>query len=257
MEEDDKNDGMLRDTVKSIDTQKTSCCTKKVIIIVVIISVLVAGGIAVLLYFLLRKGDVLDGLLERQFPEIKDRFKFTTEESNENFFEISTEGSDPLKTKITIKGNNKLSISSGLGYYLRYHALSQVSWTGDSLKNIKDKKLPPLKEPIKKISKLQYSYYMNTCTHSYSASWWDWERWEREIDWMALNGVNLPLAFTGLEYVTKKLFIELGFTEEEIKNWIAGPAFMAWYRMGNINKWGGPLPNEWIDYEHDLQLKIL
>ena len=257
MEEDDKNDGMLRDTVKSIDTQKTSCCTKKVIIIVVIISVLVAGGIAVLLYFLLRKGDVLDGLLERQFPEIKDRFKFTTEESNENFFEISTEGSDPLKTKITIKGNNKLSISSGLGYYLRYHALSQMSWTGDSLKNIKDKKLPPLKEPIKKISKLQYSYYMNTCTHSYSASWWDWERWEREIDWMALNGVNLPLAFTGLEYVTKKLFIELGFTEEEIKNWIAGPAFMAWYRMGNINGWGGPLPNEWIDYEHDLQLKIL
>ena len=257
MEEDDKNDGMLRDTVKSIDTQKTSCCTKKVIIIVVIISVIVAGGIAVLLYFLLRKGDVLEGLMERQFPEIKDRFKFKTEESNENFFEISTEGSDPLKTKITIKGNNKLSISSGLGYYLRYHALSQMSWTGDSLKNIKDKKLPPLKEPIKKISKLQYSYYMNTCTHSYSASWWDWERWEREIDWMALNGVNLPLAFTGLEYVTKKLFIELGFTEEEIKNWIAGPAFMAWYRMGNINGWGGPLPNEWIDYEHDLQLKIL
>ena len=257
MEEDDKNDGMLRDTVKSIDTQKTSCCTKKVIIIVVIISVLVAGGIAVLLYFLLRKGDVLEGLMERQFPEIKDRFEFKTEESNENFFEISTEGSDPLKTKITIKGNNKLSISSGLGYYLRYHALSQMSWTGDSLKNIKDKKLPPLKEPIKKISKLQYSYYMNTCTHSYSASWWDWERWEREIDWMALNGVNLPLAFTGLEYVTKKLFIELGFTEEEIKNWIAGPAFMAWYRMGNINGWGGPLPNEWIDYEHDLQLKIL
>lgn len=26
---------------------------------------------------------------------------------------------------------------------------------------------------------------------------WDWERWEREIDWMALNGINLPLAFTG------------------------------------------------------------
>ena len=27
---------------------------------------------------------------------------------------------------------------------------------------------------------------------------WDWERWEREIDWMALNGINLPLAFTGM-----------------------------------------------------------
>ena len=148
--------------------------------------------------------DVLYKLLERQFPEIKDRFEFRIEESIETFFEISSSGKDPLKTNIIIKGNNNISISSGLGYYLRYHALSQISWTGDSLKNIKNKKLPPLKAPIKRISKLQYSYYMNTCTHSYSTSWWDWSRWEREIDWMALNGINLPLAFTGLEYVTRK-----------------------------------------------------
>ena len=201
--------------------------------------------------------DILYKLLERQFPEIKDRFEFIIEESIETFFEISTSGKDPLETNITIKGNNNISISSGLGYYLRYHALSQISWTGDSLKNIKNKKLPPLKAPIKKISKLQYSYYMNTCTHSYSTTWWDWPRWEREIDWMALNGINLPLAFTGLEYVTRKLFKEMGFSNEELKNWFTGPAFLAWHRMGNINKWGGPLPDEWINYSHDLQLKIL
>ena len=33
--------------------------------------------------------------------------------------------------------------------------------------------------------------------HSYSMAYWDWERWEAEIDWMALQGINLPLAFTG------------------------------------------------------------
>ena len=264
MDEDDKNDEMLRNTVKSNDgSQKSSFFNKKNIIIIIIVSIiLIAIIIGIILFFILDDDDddnipVLDGLLERQFPEIKDRFEFKIEKSKESFFEISTSGSDPLKTKITIKGNNKLSISSGLGYYLRYHALSQISWTGDSLKNIKNKKLPPLKGKIKKISKLQYSYYMNTCTHSYSSAWWDWTRWEREIDWMALNGINLPLAFTGLEYVTRKVFKELGFSDEELKNWFAGPAFMAWYRMGNINGWGGPLPDEWIDYEHDLQLKIL
>ena len=263
MEEDDKNDEMLRNTVKSTDTnQKSTCFTKKAVIIIIVSILLVTITIGIILYFFAfnedeDNGDVLDGLLERQFPEIKDRFEFKIEESNETFFEISTSGSDPLTTKITIKGNNKLSISSGLGHYLRYYALSQISWTGDSLKNIKNKKLPPLKETIKKISKLQYSYYMNTCTHSYSASWWDWPRWEREIDWMALNGINLPLAFTGLEYVTRKVFKDLGFSDEELKNWFTGPAFMAWYRMGNINGWGGPLPDEWIDYQHDLQLQIL
>ena len=264
MDEDNKNDEMLRNTVKSIDeSKKPTYCTKKTIIIITVASITALAIITGITLFLVLRDNrdepdvVLKGLLERQFPEIKDRFEFKIEESNECFFEISTSGSDPLETKITIKGNNRLSISSGIGYYLRYHALSQISWTGDSLKNIKDKKLPPLKESIKKASKLQYSYYMNTCTHSYTTSWWDWSRWEREIDWMALNGINLPLAFTGLEYVSRKVFKELGFSDEELKNWIAGPAFMAWYRMGNINGWGGPLPDEWIDYEHDLQLKIL
>ena len=200
MDEDDKIGDLLRNTVKSdIGTEKSGNSTKKTIIITIVIVSIILVALGITLFFVLRdndtdegsgkntdsdsdtgsdsdsdiesdsdshKEDVIDGLLERQFPEIKDRFEFKIEESDQTFFEISTSGTDPLQTKIIIKGNNKLSISSGIGYYLRYHALSQISWTGDSLKNRKNKKLPPLKEPIKKISKLQYSYYMNTCTHS-------------------------------------------------------------------------------------------
>lgn len=36
--------------------------------------------------------------------------------------------------------------------------------------------------------------------------WWDWERWQKEIDWMALQGINLPLAFTGQESIWQKVF---------------------------------------------------
>lgn len=43
----------------------------------------------------------------------------------------------------------------------------------------------------------QWRYYMNVCTVSYSSVWWDFERWEFELDWMALNGINMPLGFTG------------------------------------------------------------
>ena len=35
------------------------------------------------------------------------------------------------------------------------------------------------------------------CTPGYSYVWWQWPDWEQHIDWMALNGVTLPLAFTG------------------------------------------------------------
>lgn len=55
----------------------------------------------------------------------------------------------------------------------------------------------------------RFRYYQNVCTVSYSFAFWDWKRWEREIDWMALNGFNLPLAFTGQEAIfqrVKKIF---------------------------------------------------
>lgn len=51
----------------------------------------------------------------------------------------------------------------------------------------------------------RYRYYQNVCTQSYSYAWWDWERWEREIDWMALSGINLALAFLGQELVWQRV----------------------------------------------------
>ena len=51
----------------------------------------------------------------------------------------------------------------------------------------------------------RFRYYQNVCTTSYSFVWWDWKRWEREIDWMALNGFNLALAFNGMEAIWKRV----------------------------------------------------
>ena len=43
------------------------------------------------------------------------------------------------------------------------------------------------------------------CTQSYSFAWWDWTRWEQEIDWMALNGINLALAWSGQEAIWQRV----------------------------------------------------
>ena len=95
MDGDDKNDEMLRETVKSIDdSPKSTFFTKKNIIIIIVLCILCAAIVTgLVLYFVLKdneddenaKIDVLDGLLERQFPEIKDRFEFKIEESKEPF----------------------------------------------------------------------------------------------------------------------------------------------------------------------------
>lgn len=58
--------------------------------------------------------------------------------------------------------------------------------------------------------------------------WWKWPRWEREIDWMALQGINFPLAFAGQELIFRKTFQRFNFTADEINQYFTGPAYLAW-----------------------------
>ncbi|KAG0481223.1 hypothetical protein HPP92_012081 [Vanilla planifolia] len=90
-----------------------------------------------------------------------------------------------------------------------------------------------------------------------SFAWWDWERWEKEIDWMALQGVNLPLAFTGQEAIWQKVFKDFNVRNKDLGNFFGGPAFLAWARMGNLHGWGGPLSQGWLDQQLGLQKLIV
>lgn len=60
---------------------------------------------------------------------------------------------------------------------------------------------------------------------------------------MALNGITLSLAPVQ-EDIWTGIYREMGLTEKEIEDHIAGPAFLAWQRMGNIRGVGGPLPEQ-------------
>lgn len=78
-----------------------------------------------------------------------------------------------------------------------------------------------------------------------------------ELDWLALRGVNLPLAWVGYEKILMDTFQEFGMTDSEILPFFSGPAFQAWNRFGNIEgSWGGGLPMEWIDGQFELQKNI-
>ena len=67
---------------------------------------------------------------------------------------------------------------------------------------------------------MQNRYYLNYCTYSYSMAFWDWERWEKEIDWMAMHGINMPLSITGMEVVWYNLLKRLGYTTEEVNEFL-------------------------------------
>jgi len=184
----------------------------------------------------------------------KDAKKFIFEQvqsaSDKDNFEISSKGD-----KILIKGNSPIALASGLNWYLKYNANAHISWEATQLDL--PGKFPKLDAPITKTSSFDYSYYLNYCTFSYTMAFWDWERWEKEIDWMAMNGINLPMAIVGTEAIWKNTLKRLNYTEAEINDFIPGPAFDAWWLMGNLEGWGGPISDEYIQQQVVLQQKIL
>ncbi|KAI3842100.1 hypothetical protein MKX03_018374, partial [Papaver bracteatum] len=74
---------------------------------------------------------------------------------------------------------------------------------------------------------------------------------------MALQGINLPLAFTGQEAIWQKVFQIFNISNSELCTFFGGPAFLAWSRMGNLHGWGGPLPQSWLDQQFFMQKKNL
>lgn len=179
-------------------------------------------------------------------------FKMLPDEgdSSKDYFEIASEDG-----KVLITGNSDLSLATGLHWYLKYVAGIHLSWNNPSQKL--PTVLPLPKEHIRRETAMKSRYYLNYCTYSYSMAFWDWERWEKEIDWMAMHGINMPLSITGMEVVWYNLLKRNGYTTEEINEFISGPGYMAWWQMNNLEGWGGPNPDSWYKQQEALQKKII
>lgn len=213
------------------------------------------GLIAVFMFFIgcIYASMPVYDLVKRLLPSGSEKnfvFEQSKKESSVDFFEISSKGS-----KIHIVGNTPVSIASGLNWYLKYYCNCSFSFCESN--NVLPKKLPLPKEKVRMETPLKCNFYMNYCTFSYTASFWDWERWEREIDLMALNGINTPMAMVGVEAVWRNTLREFDYTDEEIKDFLCGPAFFGWFLMANLEKHGGPLPDEWFERQIILQKKIV
>ena len=165
-------------------------------------------------------------------------------------FELET-----VANKTVVRGSTGVAIASGLNWYLKHYCNAHVSWSGDQLKL--PTPLPPLEKKVRIVTPYRFREYFNFCTFGYTMAWWDWPRWEREIDWMALSGVNMPMAVLGQESVWQSVYGKMGLTDNDLKGFFVGPAFAPWGWMGNLDSWGGPLPQSFIDKQRELQKRIV
>ena len=159
--------------------------------------------------------------------------------------------------KLEITGTTGVAVSMGFYYYLTNYCKCQFTWGGEQMNIPQPLPMFPGGASVTVRTNDQFRYYQNVCTPSYSFVWYKWSDWERQIDWMALHSINMPLAFTGQEAIFQRVYMNLGFSFEEVQDHFSGPAFLSWSRMGNFHGWGGPLPQQWINNQLILQHKIL
>lgn len=191
-------------------------------------------------------------LVGRLVPEHVDQFSFECIASDEgrDVFEIET-----VEGRVVIRGNTAVAMAMGFHWYLKHHCHCHVSWYGDQLQ-LPDP-LPRVTPKERRVAWAQQRYFLNYCCFGYSLPWWNWPQWERLIDWMALNGITMPLAVTGQEATWQAVCKRLGMSASQVAEFLAGPPYLPFQWMGCLDGWGGPLPQDWIDRHADLQKQIL
>ncbi|MEG1287650.1 MAG: alpha-N-acetylglucosaminidase TIM-barrel domain-containing protein, partial [Clostridium sp.] len=186
--------------------------------------------------------------------EYRESFTFEVRKSTSSGTDVF-EVEDNPNGGVIIRGNDGVSLASGFNYYLKNYAKVMYNPIMGSNLNMPET-LPVVGEKIVVDTPYEYRYSLNFCTYSYTMSFWDWDEYEAFLDWSAMNGFNLILDIIGQEEVLRRTLNEFGYSDEEVKEYISGPAYFAWFYMQNMTSFGGPLPDNWFEDRAELGRKM-
>lgn len=192
-------------------------------------------------------------LIRRNLPTYAGRFILREIEKNEgqNCCAISGEGD-----QVVLSGDCAISLCMAFYRYLREDCHVNLSWCGNRDITAPQELPIPSKERYYVVPQ-KHRVYMNYCTFGYSALFWDWARWEKEIDFMAMNGINMPLSVIGTQGVWFYTLLEFGFTEAEALAYLSGPACWPWHLMTNVEGAMPPPDRRYVEQSIALGKQIL
>jgi alpha-N-acetylglucosaminidase len=192
-------------------------------------------------------------LIERVLPNHSESFvlKCIPAENGMDVFEIV----QAKNGKISLSGNNGVSLATAFNWYLRHELLISYDW--QAIKPLSAPKvLPKLQTNYRQVCKANERFFLNYCTYGYSFPYTDFAGWQRFFDWMAMNGINRPLMQCGQEATWLNVWKSYGMSEDQIRSYFTGPAHLAWHRMSNIDHYDGALPLSYIKGQMKIQKKL-
>lgn len=144
--------------------------------------------------------------------------------------------------RIKVEGTTPSSLLFGVNWYLKYIARVAISTNGTRLGSSRIWPLPAA--AIERQTPYAYRYALNQNVDGYTAPYWSWERWEHEIDILALSGINAMIIERGMDTALYKTFRDVGYSDDEMRRWITQPAHQNWQLMGNLCCFAGPISGQ-------------
>lgn len=160
-------------------------------------------------------------------------------ENGNDYFELSMKDG-----KVHIGGNSGLSLAVGLNHYYKNYAGVHIA-EQESQVNM-PASIVEVEGTVHQETEMKIRYANNYCTLDYTFAFFDEEGFQKEYDWMALNGINLVLDLAGQEAVWIKFLQNFGYSVDNAKDWLCGPSYYAWQFMDNMENYGGPISDEWV-----------
>lgn len=191
-------------------------------------------------------------LILRNTPEIADMFELRSIESadGKNTYELFCENG-----KIVLCGDCKISQAMAYYAYLKTYCGVNLSHCGNTELSVTS--APLFEGKITKIIPQKHRAYMNYCTLGYSFAYWKWDKWEKEIDFMAMNGINMPLSVVGSEAVWYYTMRDFKYSETGALSFLSGPGFWPWQLMSNITGYFSLTDVKYIESRLELGKKII
>lgn len=189
---------------------------------------------------------VIERVLKRS--DLPIRFELDPS-SKYSFFEYSVKNGI-----LYLRANSNVSLCSGFYDYVKANHMGLHTWSGNNIEL--PERLPDYPKTYKQ-SEFKHNYYLNVVTYGYSTPYWDWNRWEQEIDWMAFHGYDMPLTLMASEAIMSRVYKKFGLSDEEIASYFTGAAHLPFLRMGLMENLDGPLREDWHAHSVDLQHKVL
>lgn len=141
---------------------------------------------------------------------------------------------------ITVRGSTGATLLTGVGWYLQHVAGADIGWPGDSI-GMLPAELPAVPAPVTRSALVPHRYALNDTDDGYAGPYRTFEEHQRQIDLLALHGINEVFVQVGAEYPYYRALQRFGYTAEELQKWIPGPAHQSWWLLQNLSGFGGPV----------------